>query len=258
MPAFLAASGDVFAGHLVLRGEEAHHLRVRRHQVGDRIDVIDGEGRYFTVSLEVMGRHEASGKILETEAERGESPLCLHLAAALVKGQRLDYAIEKATEVGVSSITPIATIRAVARPGSGSKLDRWQRLAQAATKQSGRCRVPEIRPTSDFGTILKEFKSRCDLVLLGDPAAGQTLREAMVSSPMRVGLLIGPEGGFAPEEVAEAKADGVRVFSLGRSTLRADTAAVVLSALVLEAGSRADASLPGPCICSPSASHPGD
>ena len=258
MPAFLVEPGDVSAGSLVLRGEEAHHLRVRRHRVGDRIDVIDGEGRYFGVLLEEMGRHEVSGKILWTEEERGESPLCLHLAAALVKGQRLDYAIEKATEVGVSSITPMTTSRAVARPGSGSKLDRWQRLAQAATKQSGRCRVPEIRPTSDFETILKEFERRCDLVLLGDPAGGQALREALASSPIRLGLLIGPEGGFAPEEVAGAEAAGVRVFSWGCSTLRADTAAVVLSALVLEEGSRAQAGQPAPCTCSPSASHPGD
>lgn len=257
MPALLVQPGDVAGGRLVLRGEEVHHLRVRRHQVGDQIDAIDGQGRYFRVRLEEVGRHEASGRVLETEEERGESPLRLHLAAALIKGQRLDYAIEKATEVGVASITPMTTSRAVARPGSGNKLDRWQRLAQAAAKQSGRSRVPEVRPPSDFGAVLDGFARQCDLVLMGDPAGGRSLSGALASQPASVGLLVGPEGGFSPAELARAHAAGVTAFAWGSSTLRADTAAVVLSALVLEEVSRAGeihGSLSPP---SPSASHPG-
>jgi len=257
VPALLVQPADVTGDCLVLRGEEMHHLRARRHRVGDQIDAIDGLGRYFRARLEKVGRHEATAKVLETEEERGESPLRLHLAAALVKGQRLDYAIEKATEVGVASITPMTTSRAVARPGSGNKLERWKRLAQAATKQSGRCRVPEIRPTSDFDALLEVFGRRCDVVLMGDPAGGRPLRGALGSSVTDIGLLVGPEGGFSPEEAGRAEASGVVVFGWGCSVLRADTAAVVLSALVLEEGSRAGSVQGLHCECSSSARHPG-
>lgn len=238
MPALLVHPDDVSGGELVLRDDEAHHLQVRRHQIGDEVDVIDGQGQYYRVRLEEIGRREARAMVLAAEIDRGESALRLHLAAALIKGQRLDYAIEKATEVGVATITPMATARAVVRPGSSSRQRRWQRVAQAAAKQSGRSRVPTVRPVGDFESVLGELTATCDGVVMGDLGAGQSLGKALAAPAVHLGLLVGPEGGFTADEVDRARAAGVITFAWGASTLRSDTAAVVLSALVLEAADR--------------------
>ena len=240
MPALLVRPRDVSDGFLVLRDEEVHHLRVRRCQVGDVIEAIDGCGRYYRARLEEVQRHEARALIVEAVEGWGESPVRLHLGVGLIKGQRLDFAVEKATEVGVVSIAPMETRRAVARAGSEHRLDRWQRLAAAAAKQCGRSRVPQVHAPADLEGVLADLAAQCQLVLVGDPGGQGDLHQGVNECrPAEVGLLVGPEGGFAPEELEAAHEVGARSFTWAGRTLRADTAAVVLAALVLDAAERA-------------------
>ncbi|MGY8823124.1 MAG: RsmE family RNA methyltransferase [Candidatus Latescibacterota bacterium] len=236
MPSFWVEKEDVEADQLVLRGDEAHHLyRVRRQQVGDIIDVVDGEGHFFRVRLAEIGRSEVVGDIVERCQERGERDVRLFLAPALLKGQRFDGIVEKATEVGVVAIWPIYTERGIVRGKSESKIDRWQRLARAATKQCSRSRCPELLVPEAFDRVVERLLSECDAVFMG-ALGGQMLSLLSLDicdEAKTIGLLIGPEGGFSPAEISRAQYMGVCCFSWGASTLRADTASVVLAALLL-------------------------
>ena len=244
MSGFVVRPEDVHGQSLVLRDAEACHLvRARRHRVGQEIGVIDGNGHFYQVCIAAIKRNEVSCKILVSREECGESSVQLSLAPALIKGQRFDYVVEKATEIGVARIAPLLTERGVVGPGSGKKLERWQRVARAAVKQCGRSRLPVIDPPGRLEEIMREFREQNDLVLMatpGDPDQG--LRQCLAGgSAVRLGLLVGPEGGFSPAEQAQARACGVELFAWGKRTLRADTASIVLAALVLHEAEQAHA-----------------
>ena len=236
MPSFWVEEGDVGAHELVLRGEEAHHLTVRRCRVGDELDVIDGCGHFYRVQLVAI---EAEGcarcQILSTQVDRGECNIYLRLAPALIKGQRFDYVVEKATEVGVATIDPMSTERGVAG-GSENKLRRWHRLVRAAAKQCGRSRVPILSAPAPFLSVVSTYAATCDRLIIATPdAEGRAAGlPQQLEAGSRVGLLVGPEGGFtADEESAAADAGAIRL-SWGPTVLRADTAAIVLAALVVD------------------------
>jgi len=236
MPSFWVEVEDIDGDQLVLRGDEAHHLyRVRRQQVGDIIDVVDGDGHFFHVRLAEIGRSEVVGEIVERYEERGECSIRLVLAPALLKGQRFDGMVEKATEVGVAAIWPMYSERGIARGKSVSKIDRWQRLVRAATKQCGRSRCPQLSVPEVFERVVERMLKDCDQVFMGALGDGLPAFEGLGDSAgaQTIGLLIGPEGGFSPDEIAHARSMGICCFSWGASTLRADTASVVLGALLL-------------------------
>ena len=248
MPAFFVDSVAVRGDGVVLQADEARHVRVRRHRPGDEVDAIDGEGRGYRILLQTVEEGRVTGRIVRRMEDLGESPVRLHLAAALVKGGRFDLVVEKATEVGVASITPVTARRSVARPGRRG--DRWRRLARSAAKQCGRSRVPQVRepvPLIQAAESLAEQEVR---LLVADPAAPGDLRS--VCEPGReAALFVGPEGGFETEEVEGLSRLGARVFAWGNRRLRAETAAVVLSAMVLtllewqsEASERKEAAWP--------------
>jgi len=236
MPGFLVRPEDVQDQSLVLRAAEACHLvQVRRHRVGQEIEVIDGSGRGYQVRIAAIERDAVFCEILARRQDCGESPVQLSLAPALIKGQRFDFVVEKATEIGVASIVPLLTERGVVKPGSGNKLERWHRLAQAAAKQCGRSRLPSIEPPAGLGEVIKTFKDQNDLVLMATPGLpDRSLKQCLEGkSCRRLGLLIGPEGGFSTAEQVRAREAGVELFSWGERILRADTASIVLAALLL-------------------------
>ena len=235
MAGFLVDPADVLGGILVLRGEEAHHLaRVRRHRQGEVVEVVDGAGGWYQVRIESLDRDEVRAQILERQQERGESPVRLTLAAALVKGQRFDFLVEKATELGVAALVPLLTERGVVRPGSEHKPARWEHLARAALKQCGRSRLPRIAAPAAVKEVVRAGVEEGQQVLLAVPTGGEGLRCCLEGcSAGRVILAVGPEGGFSPGEVAEARHQGARVFSWGNRVLRSETAGMVLAALVL-------------------------
>jgi 16S rRNA (uracil1498-N3)-methyltransferase len=238
MPAFFVEPGDVDGEHLILVDEEAHHTRVRRCREGDVIDVINGEGSGYLARIASMAPKRVTAQIIEHRPEWGESPVSLHLAAAVPKGARFDLVIEKGTEVGVSVIVPLLTARGVIRPEAGGRRDeRWRRLARAAAKQCGRSRVPRIAEPMTPGVAADELARACPHVLAAVATAGLPLPSGMASAGPAA-LFVGPEGGFAPEEWASLLEHGARPFTWGERTLRAETAAIVLSALVLDAASQ--------------------
>jgi 16S rRNA (uracil1498-N3)-methyltransferase len=236
--AFLRAPGRV-----ILSEEESRHLRdVLRLRAGDEVYVFDGEGREFAcVVAEAGGRKGASWLEVRGEAEpqSPESPLELTLALSMLKGENFDFVLKKATELGVARIAPVVTMRAIIRPRDESdarrRADRWRRLAREAAKQCGRARVPAVEVPANFAALVRG-KEHADAVRVLFAEQGGTpldsLSTAAAARPSAVVALVGPEGGWADEEVELAREHGWQIVTLGGRTLRAETAAMIVCALL--------------------------
>jgi 16S rRNA (uracil1498-N3)-methyltransferase len=219
----VAADAD---GRVRLPRPEVRHLRTLRLGPGDRVRIFDGAGREHEVTLESVGAREAVGRIVSTSAVARESPLELVLVPALVKHDRMDVIVEKATELGVTRIAPVVTRYSVAR---GSHLERWRRIAVAAAKQCGRSRMPAVDDPADLADALGAAWPGLRLIAWEDGGA-LPVRE-LPAEAGAVTIVVGPEGGFHASEVAAARAAGFTTITLGRRILRAETASIVAAAL---------------------------
>ncbi len=232
---------------MTLSAEETRHLRdVLRLQSGEEVHVFDGAGREFHCAVESITRNAAELRVIaEVEPARAESPLELTLAIALLKGEKFDLVIQKATELGVKRIVPVATERADVRlrnsEDANRRVTRWRRIALESAKQSGRALVPEIAAPLTFNSLpmisaVKEKKSSTSAArLMFSERQGRSLSEATNSfagQPTEIVALVGPEGGWADEEIGLAREGGWEIVTLGGRTLRAETAAIVVVTLI--------------------------
>ena len=225
----------------VLQGDETRHLRnVLRLKIGDEVYLFDGTGSEFRCEIKTIRRDAAEVLVIDqAEPARPESPLNLVLGIALLKGERFDLVVQKATELGVMKVVPVITARADVRlkdeRDAGRKLVRWQRIALEATKQCGRARLMEIERPAAFGKLVENPGRDDDLHLMfavRDGASWATAMSATTSLPSRVTALIGPEGGWENDEINQARSAGWRIVTLGGRTLRAETAAIVIAGLI--------------------------
>jgi len=212
---------------------EAHHLRrVLRLRPGAVVEGTDGAGGLYTIRLVTLDGDGGWGAIEARAEPARESPCSITLAQAILKGDRMSWLVQKATELGVSRIVPMETERVVARAaGAGAaRQTRWARIAREAVKQCGRVIVPGIDPPRAFPEVLAEVASH-DVAWVCWEGGGQTLVEAAAGTASRLLLLIGPEGGFTADEVAAAESAGARRVSLGPRILRAESAGLTAVAL---------------------------
>lgn len=222
-PSGLAADGR----SAVLRGAEAHHLlRVLRARPGDAVLLFDGAGRRWEGRLAEAGRAEALLTGLSPRPPN-EPPFALVLAQCLPKGDRWPWILEKGTELGVTCFAPLRSRRTVGGQDGKDRTERWAAVAAAAAKQCERALLPEVLPPADLEAFLQG---------LGPPPAGEARLACVERSaepapwpealPQRVLLAVGPEGGWAPDEVTALEGAGFLSLSLGPRILRAETAAV--------------------------------
>ena len=212
----------------------AHHAReVLRLRAGAAVRVFDGAGAEFEALLETVTRKEVVARLRGAVAPRPESPLRITLALAPLKGDLMELAIQKATELGVHAVRPVVTFRtdAAARPAlQGSRQERWDKVASGAAAQCGRAVVPEIAPTTALAKLLQEpFPGR---KLLFWELPGQRRMKEIEPVAGDVLLLVGPAGGWEPAEVDQIRAAGFESVALGPRVLRAETAAVAAVAAV--------------------------
>ncbi len=240
---------------LKIVGEEAKHIAcVLRHQKGETIDVVDGCGVKYKVLIQDLGKSYVEGKILSKKRMKNEPISHLTLAQAICKGMRMDFLIEKATEIGVSTIIPILTEKGVvkmgkiaekdgsASPTAKRKTERWRRLAIASMKQSLRSILPDIQTPIRFDDFLPKIKT-FDLCLIASLEKwAKSLRDHdELKKRLRnrkdflrhVLIMVGPEAGFTQDELSKAKAFGAIPITLGLRRLRTETAGIVFSSLVL-------------------------
>jgi len=218
----------------------ARHVQVLRLQPGDLITLFDGRGGEWQAAIEHMGRSEVRVRLLRHDAVEREARREIHLAIGMPANERMDWLVEKASELGVCSVQPLLTERTVVRL-AGERAERrrghWQGIAVAASEQSGRNRVARIHPVVELARWLEQggfgMASHRVLLSLAEPASPL---KAVAIDNLPVVALAGPEGGLTPQEDEAARAAGFRAVTLGPRILRAETAPLaLLAALTLSA-----------------------
>ncbi|HTU20844.1 MAG TPA: RsmE family RNA methyltransferase [Gemmataceae bacterium] len=223
-------NSELRPGPVLLQGVEAHHLAVVcRLRAGDAVCLFNGDGHQYPARIDEVHRREVSLQVLAVESPERELPYRLEIAAPLPRGDRAQLLIEKLTELGVTSFTPLQTARSVVHPRE-TKLDKLQRYVIEASKQCGRNVLLEVRPMVDWPAfcLAAELPARR---VLGHPGGDWMRRDAETSPRCETVAAVGPEGGFTKEEVAAARASGWRLLDLGPRILRVETAAIALAIL---------------------------
>jgi 16S rRNA (uracil1498-N3)-methyltransferase len=220
-------------GKLSIDGDEARHLaRVRRSAVGDMVELFDGQGIAFKAFIVGLGRDRVDLEVLsEVIPDRVPVPT-LTLATAIPKGDRVDWLVEKATEMGIDRIVPLVTTRSVVDPRS-TKLERLRRTVIEACKQCGRNRLMTIEAPTPWAEFARRMPDATRI--LADPA-GLNVAKLLETGPSDVCLAIGPEGGFTDDEIEHGRSVGWQAATLGPTVLRIETACLVGAAAVFNAG----------------------
>jgi 16S rRNA (uracil1498-N3)-methyltransferase len=232
MSRFYVSPEKVHGNKIAISGPEAHHiLDVMRLKVADKVTVFDGTGREYVGFIKEAKSKSLTVEIVKTKEPQGSASPQITLAQAIPKKGKMDYIVEKATELGVDSIIPMVTARTVVEleeEKAKTRVERWKKISIEAAKQCGRMDVPEIKEVAEFFHVLSDV-SDYDLALLcclNEETA--PLREFLGSfEGGKIIIFIGPEGDFTPEEIEIAKRVHCRLLGLGERILRSDTAPVV-------------------------------
>jgi len=228
------AAGEV----IELPREEAQHaVKVLRLRVGEAVELIDGESRVYAAELARADREGASARV-RTELPGRESPVTLTLYMGLPKAEKLELIVQKLTELGAARIVPVVMARSVARPDGRDgdrRRERLERIALEASKQCGRGRVPDAAAPLGWKDALCQMAAHELVLIPWEEARGVRLCDVRADNPgaRDIALLIGPEGGIAPEEARGAASQGARLVTLGPRILRAETAAIASAAAVM-------------------------
>jgi 16S rRNA (uracil1498-N3)-methyltransferase len=223
-PRFFAPVDFPLGTEIRLPDRVAHHLAVLRLNRGDAITLFNGQGAEFAAEVTRVSSKDVRARVLSKQAPERESPLRISLAQCVSSGDRMDTTLQKATELGVSQIVPIASERSVVRL-SGERAEKrvahWRNLVIAACEQCGRNRVPDVIAITDILDFLDLQASNGARLLLA-PDGERKLK--LLTPPSEVTLLVGPEGGLTPEERRMAERAGFLPVRFGPRVLRTETA----------------------------------
>lgn len=204
-------------------GPSQHLARALRMQEGDSLILFDGRGGEYPAVLTCVGKKRVSVNTGTHNEKEVESPLALHLGIAVSRGERMEWVVQKATELGVTTITPLFTERTEVKlrgERAEKKIRQWQQIAISACEQSGRNRIPQLAPLTLLESWLGATEAERKLVL-HHRAINEVHSDAI---PASVALLIGPEGGLSEREIQLAEAAGYQSLQLGPRVLRTETA----------------------------------
>lgn len=232
------------SGKITVRGKEAHHIiKVMRAKKGKEIVLFDDSGNEYTSRIEKINsvNNILTAGIVKKQDGPPPGNNFINLVQAIPKHNKMDYIVEKATELGVGEITPVITERTIVRPEMSlrnSKVSRWNRIAMEAAKQCSRPKVPQVSDIDLYGNIVKKFRNY-DLVLMATLSGYRESMENAMSSFKngKIMIVIGPEGDFTEDEIRISKTNNVRLITLGNRVLKSDTAGLfVLSVLAYKLG----------------------
>jgi 16S rRNA (uracil1498-N3)-methyltransferase len=223
-----------FPGEIAAHGlcdlppEQSHHVaHVLRLTAGDAVVAFDGRGNEYDAVIERLSKSSVTLSMGDAKAVDRESSLQVTLVQGISSGERMDYTVQKAVELGVYAIQPVMTERSVVRLDSeraAKRVAHWRSIAIAACEQCGRNRVPEIHPVASFAAWLGTPKADAIRLTLAPDASLRLVEMGRVAQPII--LLVGPEGGLAPRERADAVVAGFVAARLGPRVLRTETAAL--------------------------------
>ena len=234
MPRFHVPLPLAAHARLALPAGAARHVQVLRLQPGMAVALFDGRGGEWDATIARMGRSDVEVEVGAHHAVEREAARAVHLAVGLMAAERMDWLVEKATELGAASLTPVLMARSslrLAGERAAKKCAHWQAVAVAACEQSGRNRLLDVRQSLSFQEYLKQTTNGTRWLLSLD-AAAPGLRAGTLDAAAPITLLSGPEGGLAPDEEAAARAAGFAPHGLGPRVLRAETAPLAALALL--------------------------
>jgi 16S rRNA (uracil1498-N3)-methyltransferase len=238
MRRFFLGNNAVSTGEIVISGELFRHMaRVLRMKAGAEVLLVDSGGAEYHGTIATVSSRELVVTLIEgavrNETETGPA---ITLYQALPKGDKLELILQKATELGVNTIVPFAAARSVARHSDtrgSQKLERWQKIVLEAARQSGRSIIPEVAPAGSLAELLQHAEQSVRLMLWEDEQDNR-FRSAVADlpAPGTIAVLVGPEGGFTPEEVNMAREKGFIPLTLGKRILRTETAGLAMLAIL--------------------------
>jgi len=237
-PQFYVEPGQVSGGRVYLTGDNLKHAMSQRLKPGQEFRVVvemSKPAEVIEAEVIEVSRRCLVGKI-KGKFEAEELPYRLHLYPAILKGDKFDLVIRSATELGVTSITPVITVRTIPRLDESklaSRRERWQKIARAAAEQSSRPAIPEVREAASFAEIMDSELAGVPLLAMERREVTKTVAEA-VGPAKEVSILIGPEGGFDAREIELAFRKGLHPITLGPYILRAETASVAACAIIID------------------------
>ncbi len=240
---FFISQDQIRASRAVLEGDEHHHLsRVSRIRKGERVWLFDENGSGYLAEVDDVTSHQTRLRILEERRDSPASPKIL-LAMAVIKAPRMEWVLQKGTELGMFSFIPVHTARGVVKWAAAAeekKMARWKRIVREAAKQSGRFPAPEVSPPTSLPSLLEESRSpfklflyeRAETRLRDVILSRRNTRESRDEAERDITILVGPEGGWTNAEAEDIVGHGFEAVSLGDSILRAETAAICCLAML--------------------------
>jgi len=235
---FFTKPQNIYGDTLILEGDEFFHcIRVSRNKRGDVIGVIDGKGKEYICTIQKISKDKAECRIERTSIKPRE-PFCeITLIQSLIKGERFEFVIEKAVELGVSELIPVTTERTIPKPGI-RKINRWNKIALSALKQCGGSVLPKIKEVLSFQEALKKTDS-ANLKLIAFKSENskqidKVLNEVRFSGKPKIAIAIGPEGDFTSSEIDSAVTSSFIPVSLGDRRLRSETASIIAAGIIID------------------------
>ncbi len=240
---FFVEPGAIQGDRADVRGPVAHQIgRVLRLRPGDEIELLDNSGALYAARITEITRASVAAEIVERRLPKTEPPVGVELYQALLKGQKMEWVLQKGTEIGISRFVPVLSERCISRPSAGDmadRLERWRTIVREAAEQSGRAILPNVAPLVNLGEACVSARQADLTVMAWEEERTTSLKDLLAQTeqkrgrPARVALLIGPEGGFSGTEAERAKTAGAQIAGLGPRILRAETAAIVAATVVL-------------------------
>jgi len=239
MHKFFVPKERIFDNRVAIQGEDVKHiLKVLRLQEGAVISINNCEGHEYIGEIISTDKKEVLVNIREEVSLNNESPIDLYLFQGLPKSSKMDLITQKATELGVKSITPVITERVVVKKeiGEFKKLDRWQRIALEACKQSKRSLIPTINSPIEFEELLELLKNMDLIVVPYENQEEKGIKNVIQNlhrEVKKVGIVIGPEGGLERKEIEKLKKLDAHIVTLGPRILRTETAGFICTSLIM-------------------------
>lgn len=220
----------------VVTGEDAKHISaVLRMKEGDLAVVCDNEGVDCLCRIISLNKDLVELRVLEQRKNEAEPSVNVTLFQCLPKGDKMDFIVQKAVELGAVRVVPVLSKRCVSRPdekSSAKKIQRWQKIAEEAAKQSGRGKIPELGQLTDFATAVREYEKK-GLGILFYECGGESLNKLVTTKTAEIGIFVGSEGGFEEEEARLAAKYGIYAATLGKRILRCETAPIAALTLLM-------------------------
>lgn len=240
MSIFYVKNEQINGESAVIIGEDVRHIRdVLRYKLGDELSICNENGEKYITCIENFSKEQIDLKILKKCLDTSEPNIKITLFQGMPKADKLETIIQKCTELGISEIVPVMTERVIVKLDEKSiskKLDRWNKIALEASKQSGRQKVPEVKKPINLKKLVENISKYDILILPYECEKEYTLKSALKSinnDCKNIAILIGPEGGFSEEEVKMFELDNVKLVTLGPRILRTETAGIATLAMIL-------------------------